>query len=203
MSAQASAFTSLLLSCTDISWTHAGGACSWDMRHSPRDVDGTQCSQTHEVGTTTCSGDPARPCSSLGAARGVTPHWDWPSLGPAAELSPCTKTLRHLPSPHCTESPCSLPGSRFCPRPALSPFTCPLTSWLWSHRRPFVLGGAHSPECSRHHFLSEACTGGRAFQAAGTASEKALWQEHARSRLWNKEESFGWRRASSEQGRVG
>ena len=39
--------------------------------------------QTHEVGTTACSGDPARPCSSLGAAGGVTPHWDRPSLGPA------------------------------------------------------------------------------------------------------------------------
>lgn len=106
-----------------------------------------------------------------------------PTLGPAqpgppAELSPCTKTLRHLPSPHCTESPCSLPGSRFCPRPVPSSFTCPPTPWLWSHRRPFVLGGAYSPECSRHHFLNEACTGGRAFQAAGTASEKALWQEH-------------------------
>lgn len=125
---------------------------------------------------------PARPCSSRGCQRGD------PTLGLAQPGSRGRAlTLHEDPTPPALtalyRAPCSLPGSRFCPRPALSPFTCPWTSWLWSHRRPFVLGGAHSPECSRHHFLSEACTGGRAFQAAGTASEKALWQEHARSQL--------------------
>lgn len=139
-SAWASALTSLLLSHTDVSWTHAGGTCSQDRRHSPGDVDGTRCSRTHEVGTTACPGDPARPCSRLRAAGGVTPHWDQPSLAPAGRVltlhkDPASSALTRHP-----KSPCSLLRSHFSsPRPAPSPFMFPLSPCLWSHLRPFVL----------------------------------------------------------------
>ena len=132
-----------------------------------------------------------------------------PTLGPAQPGS-CRQSARPAQRPRTTcphrmvRVSLRSAGSHFSsPRPAPSPFTCPLTPKWWSHLRPFALGGAHRPECCRHHFLSEACTGGRAFQAAGTADAKALWQEHARSHLWNREEAFGWRRASSEQAEVG
>ena len=136
----ASAFTALLLSHTHVSWTHAGGTCSRDRRQSPRDVDGTRCSRTHEVGTTACPGDPARPRLHLRAVRGVTPHWDQPNLAPAGRVltlhkDPASPALTRHP-----ECPCSLPGSHFSSRhPVPSPFPFPLSPWLWSHPRPFVL----------------------------------------------------------------
>lgn len=141
-SAWASAFTALLLSHTDVSWTHAGGTCSWDRRQSPRDVDRTRCSRTHEVGITACPGDPARPRLHLRAVRGVTP-----TLGPAQPGSrrqsshPAQRSC--VTCPHTSESlPALCPGHtspapfRFLCHPGCAPTLGPL---YWRCSQPGML----------------------------------------------------------------